>query len=387
MKRKTISGILLLLVIIICGFGFLSFSKQGLSQSDLAGRLSGFGWSTNIGHVSYSSTDCDIDDDGLFEPGDGPAGCPTSGTAYKYKVNVSSTGNLSGYGWSEHIGWISFNETGCPTAPCQPSFDGTRLSGWAKAIQADGNGWDGWISLRKQSSEASGIFDYGPRILSGSLFSNYAWGEEVIGFLTFNKYEAITPPPSTPSGFTAQTGSSCGGRIDLSWNVTPGAVSYQVYRNGGGTPVYNGSSNLFTDTGLSFGSSYSYTVRATNSGGSSALTSSISATASAACAVSAVNCNLAISNIVKTKVIVNLPSQSCGPMTWDVVGVGGAPLDVTCPITSCTLDGNAVSKSGNSYSAPSISIGTHTIICTNASSTVSMTPRPQCRLNPSYGEF
>jgi hypothetical protein len=89
-------------------------------------------------------------------------------------------------------------------------------------------------------------------------------------------------PISVPTGFTA-TPNSCGtGSVNLSWSPTPGATKYQVYRNnfplttsasasflysGINGQVYSGSIPSFSDTGLTAGQSYYYTVLEMNGSG------------------------------------------------------------------------------------------------------------------------
>src|SRR3989344_1720904 len=81
-------------------------------------------------------------------------------TNANYGVNVGADGTISGYAWAnpndgpiENIGWISFmsaDVAGCPSGPCQPTLDRTTgvVDGWAKALWADGNGWDGGIHFK-----------------------------------------------------------------------------------------------------------------------------------------------------------------------------------------------------------------------------------------------
>lgn len=83
--------------------------------------------------------------------------------------------------------------------------------------------------------------------------------------------------PSTPTGLAAVAGN---GQVSLSWNSASGASTYKVYRNGTGTgtPIYTGSNLNFVDTGLTNGTTYTYTVRASNSTGDSPPSSSVSST-------------------------------------------------------------------------------------------------------------
>lgn len=83
--------------------------------------------------------------------------------------------------------------------------------------------------------------------------------------------------PETPTGLSA-TASSCDNNwLNISWNVSDGADSYQLYRDGGSTPVSlasyscNAVSCSGSDTGLVLGSNHSYQVRAVNTFGPSAL--------------------------------------------------------------------------------------------------------------------
>ncbi|MCX4786402.1 PHB depolymerase family esterase [Streptomyces sp. NBC_01221] len=66
-----------------------------------------------------------------------------------------------------------------------------------------------------------------------------------------------------PSGLrvTAVTANSA----SLSWNAVPGAASYTVHRNG--TKVASPSSTTYTDTGLTAGTAYQYTVTAVDGSG------------------------------------------------------------------------------------------------------------------------
>jgi len=87
-----------------------------------------------------------------------------------------------------------------------------------------------------------------------------------------------TPPPlGAPTGLhvTGTTSSS----VSLSWSGVAGAASYTVYR--GGTQVGTTSGTTFTDTGLSAATSYTYTVAATGTGGTGALSSPVTATTAA----------------------------------------------------------------------------------------------------------
>ena len=86
-------------------------------------------------------------------------------------------------------------------------------------------------------------------------------------------------PPSPPTGLTATAGN---GTVTLSWTASPGATSYNIYRGTisggeGSTPIKTGiTATTYTDT-VTNGVTYYYEVSATNSAGTSAPSSEVSA--------------------------------------------------------------------------------------------------------------
>jgi hypothetical protein len=170
--------------IVVAFFSFVPYAQAGADDS-----LSGWAWSENIGWISFNST-------------------TDTASSVDYGVDLDiGTGNLSGYAWSEHIGWISFNIGelgGCPIAPCQPRMSGTLFEGWARACSGkrdDGvttnpnpttpnnvcigtdsrtDGWDGWISLK-----GTGASTYGLQLF-GNEVRGWAWGSTNVGWIDFH---------------------------------------------------------------------------------------------------------------------------------------------------------------------------------------------------------
>jgi glucoamylase len=83
--------------------------------------------------------------------------------------------------------------------------------------------------------------------------------------------------PSAPTGLsvTGKTSST----VSLSWTASSGATGYKVLR--AGTQVGTTTSTTYTDSGLAAGTTYTYTVEAYNSAGTSAPSSAVTATTSA----------------------------------------------------------------------------------------------------------
>ena len=135
MKKFT----LLLSLIFLLTSGFLLVEEVKAGTGD---NVSGYAWSENIGWISFNSLNCDGDGNGFS---DGIPNCPPAGTPIaNYGVDVDLiTGAFSGYAWSENIGWIWF-------APTDTTPDGTvnpatlnlvtnEVSGWARACAGAAN--------------------------------------------------------------------------------------------------------------------------------------------------------------------------------------------------------------------------------------------------------
>lgn len=72
------------------------------------------------------------------------------------------------------------------------------------------------------------------------------------------------------------------GQITVRWSTSEGAEEYELYR--GGQHIYTGKENEYTDSGLIFGQTYSYRVRAVNRVGRSPLSREVRITSRDICA-------------------------------------------------------------------------------------------------------
>jgi hypothetical protein len=154
-------------------------------------NVSGWGWSDTIGWISFNSTN--------------------DGSSYNYGVDVNfTTGNFSGYAWSDNIGWINFAPAGpYPAGPfysaCldSPSTISTsepcngigdyKVEGWARVqlcitTPASCSGWDGWIQLGDSGSAWGEQVHVNPVTKE---FEGWAWGSQFIGWINFN---CLGPP-------------------------------------------------------------------------------------------------------------------------------------------------------------------------------------------------
>lgn len=125
----------------------------------------GWAWSENIGWVSFSCRNHH-----------------ELGTGINYGVDINKdTGEFSGYAWADSVGWISFDSSdlqGCPDGNCQATLLGNRkISGWAKVLSNDE-----WILL---SGNISDNLEYGVE-LTDSEFYGWAFGDETVGWMSFN---------------------------------------------------------------------------------------------------------------------------------------------------------------------------------------------------------
>jgi hypothetical protein len=216
--------------------------------------ITGYAWSDNIGWISFSGTAAD---------------------SSPYGVVVGADGTLSGYAWSDNIGWITFGANACGA---QAAMVAGALSGFAQAVGADNQGWDGCISL-SGASPAYGV------TLSGNTFTGYAWGSDVVGWLSFSGTAADGSPYAVVYGGTgsptctlsvspnpAGTGSS----ITLNY-TTANTPTTGTIKDADGAAIASGATNpsgAISATAPSSAGSYTYTMDVANLSGSGSCSTS-----------------------------------------------------------------------------------------------------------------
>jgi hypothetical protein len=163
--------------------------------------------------------------------------------------------------------------------------------------------------------------------------------------------------PSTPTGLSATPGN---GQISLSWLPSSGAISYNLYRattSGaeGSTPIASGVvGTTYTNTNLTNGATYYYTVAASNSAGMSAQSAEASAMPNSGAALgdgTYTVTNLAsklvwddpaFAKIAGTKVIL-WPANGGANQRWKFTSAGNGYYTITNQNSGLVLDDANVS--------------------------------------------
>lgn len=204
-----------------------SFAPPKEAHAAASDLLTGWMWSDNIGWISMS--------------------CENQGTCstVDYGVRQDNSGNWTGYAWSSNVGWLQFN-AGCPSGQpgqCSAKLTGNELRGWAKFINADNStGWDGWLSLSSKDSTSG--FAYGPTgdPESGGV-NGFAWGSSVVGWTEMQNIKfgigggsvlTLVPTltrPANGGGLSSfsdelQYPTSSSGAIWLSYNKNNATINY-----------------------------------------------------------------------------------------------------------------------------------------------------------------
>jgi hypothetical protein len=163
----------------VIALAIMSFTPQAHSQS--APSITGYLWSPNVGAIAL---DCNNQSDPKAGGGNN---CALHGN---WGLTVSGT-TVTGYAWGENIGWVSANAAdtaGCGAGGTTYNSSTHKLSGWLKAIAADGNGWDGCIKLNGSGTDSGtgASFTYQVDTDANASYNpatSGAWGSDVVGWL------------------------------------------------------------------------------------------------------------------------------------------------------------------------------------------------------------
>ncbi len=134
---------------------------------------------------------------------------------------------------------------------------------------------------------------------------------------------APVPSPSAPGSFTASAASSSA--INLSWTAPMGVTAYILERNSGSgyvlTTPPSASATTYTDSGLAAGTSYTYRLTATNSGGASPSVEASSSTVKPPITATSVNVSPKTVQVCDSSIPIQFtatlaPNGSMGTLEW-----------------------------------------------------------------------
>lgn len=142
------------------------------ANGSASGVLSGWGWNDKIGWISFNCSDL--------------SACPTS----DYKVEIDSNGNFSGYAWNDIVGWISFN--------CS-NYSGCGTSDY-KVVTS-------WTATSSVGYLTSSVFD--TQRAQGSLLNNIVWQGTSPGAESCVSFQiAVSNSTSGPWSYLGPSGTS-----------------------------------------------------------------------------------------------------------------------------------------------------------------------------------
>ena len=228
-------------------FGFFSMANATpVPAASVPVPVTGYAWSETIGWIQFD---------------------PSLGGV----TLDNATGDLSGYAWSDNIGWVSFDATDA-THPSAIINNITTcgsacvVSGWARAIAADNNGWDGWI---KMSDTAAPAYSVNLDKTTGN-FSGWAWGSDVVGWISFSGAGYGVTVSIAPTLNVSLSANPSSGDAPLTSTLTAtvsgtavGTINYKFDCDGDGT--YEGIFNNVSDNPKTYSCTYNtagtYTAR------------------------------------------------------------------------------------------------------------------------------
>jgi len=293
----------------------------GPSAAAIPGTVLAENYDTGGQGVAYNVTSTNGTDNGYraqgvdLETASSPAtgndlGWTASGQWFKYTVNVSTAGTYK-------VSFLVAGDVAVTDAFHLSNSAGTNLTG-SVAVPATG-GWQSWTTVT-----ANVTLPAGTQTLTLNE-DNAGWNIDSMVF-TSGTAPSCTSTPSVPTGLAASGTTSSG--TTLSWTASTVASgctvsSYTVYENGSTLATVT-SGTSYAVSGLAASTTYSYTVAATDSDGTSAKSSAVSVTT-----LASGGGGTTISNGGFTLAPQNAPS-----LVLDDAGAGtgaGNPLDVYTP--------------------------------------------------------
>ena len=213
--------------------------------------LTGWGWSDGIGWISTNCEDAGV--------------CGTS----EYAVSVDAAGLMTGCAWSNHIGWITFENDAlaeCPSGVCEARLNRLthRMSGWARALNGTDveDGFSGWISLAGTATDGSPY----AVVVDDPTAESWAWGDTTLGWILFDTLGLDLPPIEVSCSISASRSAR---GDDVTWTaIANGGAGGFTYLWHGSTPLEGHTENPTTVTYSTIGTKVGH-VTVTDSDGNS----------------------------------------------------------------------------------------------------------------------
>jgi fibronectin type 3 domain-containing protein len=210
----------------------------------------------------------------------------TAGSSYFYEVTALNNGGQSGDS-PEASATLTVPIPAMPAGVTATATSASTISvSWLDESYEAGfqvlESTDG-VNYSVVTSTGTGVTSY---LVSG-LSAGTTYDFEIVATNASGNSAASSPAsattPSSTSGFYGLTATAQPSEILLAWPAQFGATSYNIFRgtsSGGesGTPIQSVLKGPFTDTTVSAGVTYYYTVEAVISGGQAELSSEVSAT-------------------------------------------------------------------------------------------------------------
>ncbi len=228
-------------------------------------------WTAVSGATTYTVFENGTSVGSVTSPSDTVTGL-TDGTSYSFTVSASNGGGTS-------VASTAAFATPEPPAPATPTgLVATAGNGQVALTWTAVSGATTYTVFENGTSVASvtSPSDTVTGLTNGTSYSFTVSASNGGGTSVASTAASATPepaPPATPTGLVATAGN---GQVALTWTAVPGATTYTVFENG--TSVASVTSPSDTVTGLTNGTSYSFTVAASNGGGTSTQSTAASAT-------------------------------------------------------------------------------------------------------------
>ena len=271
------------------------------------------------------------------------------GTSYSFEVTATDAyGQASGYSSASAV----VTPIGAPAAPSGVSATETGGNvnvGWTAANSTSSDPVAGYYVYRNgsQVGTTSNTSFTDSSVAPGTYtYSVTAYNVVATGAAASAPQVTVVAAPATPAAPAAAPSS---GQVVLSWPSETNATSYALYQNG--SQVYAGANLSFTVTGLANNTPYSFTLKATGPGGTSAASLATLATPEAVpVAPSGVGATVANSSSVVSWTAPAGTFSAQLPLTYTVLYNGGSGYTQFATGLSGTSETVTGLSNGTSYS-------------------------------------